>query len=133
LSLFGVGIKASRSEEGEMIGDTFTTLDDPLGAQGTDDNGINDNNKIVGDYFDSNGDEHGFFYQHGTFTTLDDPLGVEGTAVEDINANKKIVGDYFDSNGVEHGFVYKHGVFTTLDDSLGTNGTVALSVRPGTY
>ncbi len=81
-----------------MIEDTFTTIDDPLGAEGTDDNGINDNGKIVGDFIGSNGVEQGFVDKHGVFTTLDDPLGADGTVVEGINANGKIVGDYFDSN-----------------------------------
>jgi probable HAF family extracellular repeat protein len=133
-ALAGTSEPADNSDTGQLnnsvalLSKAFVTLDNPLGVQGTDDNSINDNGKIVGDFTDSKGVDHGFIYKHGSFTTLDDPHGVNGTVLQGINANDKIVGDYFDSNSVEHGFVYKHGAFKTLDDPLGTNGTVALGV-----
>ena len=41
-------------------GGTYTTLDDPLGTEGTFASGINNAGQIVGDYYDSSGTLHGF-------------------------------------------------------------------------
>ena len=102
---------------------TYTTLDDPLGTNGTMPEGINDNGQIVGDYLDSAGNIlfHGFLYSNGTYTTLDDPLGTNGTIPWRINNNGQIVGTYYDNVGSgAHGFLYSNGTYTTLNDPLGT-------------
>src|SRR5208337_4579084 len=87
---------------------TYTTLDDPLASQspphpyyafGTQAYGISGNN-IVGDYYDSSSNEHGFLYNGSTWTTIDDPLasaGVDGTQANGISGNN-IVGYYTDSS-----------------------------------
>src|SRR5437016_3376589 len=56
-------------------GSTYTTLDDPLGTNGTQLLGINNLGQIVGSYIDASGHSHGFLYSGGGFTTLDDPSG----------------------------------------------------------
>ncbi len=81
---------------------TYTTLDDPLGVNGTWAYGISGNN-IVGSYTDGSGNNYGFLYNGSTYTTLDDPLGVWGTWVSGIDGNN-IVGYYTDSSGYAHGF-----------------------------
>ena len=66
---------------------TFSTLDDPMvptdGPRGqgigTVAQGINDRGQIVGYYYDSGGNQHGFLYNGGTYTTLDVPLATGGT------------------------------------------------------
>ena len=107
---------------------TYTTVDDPLGTEGTIAYGINDNGKIVGAYTDNAGLDHGFLLSHGQYTTLDDPLGTEGTVAEGINARGEIVGYYTDGSGINHGFLLNKGQFTTLDDPLGAGGTVAVDI-----
>ena len=49
-----------RSHGFELQGSVFTTLDFP-GASETDVNGIDDLGRIVGDYVDSGGVQHGFW------------------------------------------------------------------------
>jgi hypothetical protein len=61
--------------------------------------------QIVGIYFDSSSNEHGFLYSNGTYTTLDDPLGARGTSPRGINAMGLIVGSYSDSGSHAHGFL----------------------------
>ena len=86
-------------------GGTYTTLDDPLGTNGTDALRHQQAGQIVGYYIDSNDMSHGFLYSGGTYTTLDDPLGTKGTVASGINDAGQIVGYYFDSSGMEHGFL----------------------------
>ncbi len=54
------------------INGTFTTVDEPLGAKGTEINGINNAGQIVGDYFDSNNVEHGFVASLNGVSTAED-------------------------------------------------------------
>jgi probable HAF family extracellular repeat protein len=85
-------------------GATFTTLDDPAAFFGTFASGINDRGQIVGSYFDSVDDQHGFLYSGGFYTTIDDPLATNGTIVQGINDAGQIVGLYSDDSGT-HGFL----------------------------
>jgi probable HAF family extracellular repeat protein len=95
----------------------YTTIDDPLGTEGTFASAINDKGQIVGEYVDSNGAYHGFLYNKGyygqrDYTTLDDPLasGAQGgTSAYGINDKGQIVGGYVDSSGGSHGFLYSNG------------------------
>lgn len=90
------------------------TLDDPLAASGsffgTYANAIA-GNTIIGFYFDSKGDMHGFLYNiaNKTYSTLDDNLAPSipgyGTNLQDISGNV-IVGYYIDSNSNAQGFWY---------------------------
>jgi probable HAF family extracellular repeat protein len=72
----------------------------------------------VGDYRDSSGKFHGFFWDAGLFLTIDVPFpGATGTAARGINNVGQIVGVYNDSSGIPHGFPYRNGMFTTIDFS----------------
>ena len=73
----------------------YTTLNDPLGVDGTEALGVSGNH-IVGHYFDNHNQYNGFLYDisTGSFTTLNDPLGVNGTGATGISGNH-IVGFLF--------------------------------------
>lgn len=72
---------------------TFSTLDDPLGTEGTHAIGINDEGQIVGCYYDSSDFMHGFlatgfastFANAYTCVTLDNLFGTERTHAISIN------------------------------------------------
>ena len=81
---------------------TFTTLDDPLGTNGTEARGINDAGQVVGAYQDAAGKLHGFLYRAGGFTTIDVP-GASSTTVTGVGDRGQIVGWYVNAAG-EHGF-----------------------------
>jgi probable HAF family extracellular repeat protein len=95
-------------------GGVYTTLNDPLGVEGTYAYGINNKGQIVGFYTDGNGKDQGFLYRHGVYTTLSDPLAVS-TMPFGINNKGQIVGSYVDASGNYYGFLYSHGVYTTLN------------------
>jgi probable HAF family extracellular repeat protein len=97
---------------------TFTTLSDPLGAEGTLAYGINNSGKIVGSYFDSTGTDHTYLYSGGTFTTV----GPANTSAFGINDSGQIAGTTADSNGF-HGFLYSGGTFTVIDDPSANAGS----------
>ena len=101
---------------------TFTTLDAPLGTQGTFADGIQ-GDKIVGVYYDGSGNGHGFIYRIHlkTWTTLDDPLAVGQSANFDISGND-IIGPYLDSQNNWHSFLYNGRTWTTLDYRLAAPG-----------
>ena len=61
----------------------FTSIDPP-GSTFTQATGINPQGDIVGTYFDSSGNAHGFLLSKGTFTTIDVP-GSPGTNANGIN------------------------------------------------
>ena len=78
----------------------FAEVADPLAVEaegGTFADGIY-GDEIVGVYFDSNGDGHGYVYNdhNQTWTTLDDPLSVFFSGNYDIWEND-IIGPYLDS------------------------------------
>jgi len=102
--------------------DAIVLIGPPNGVQSINANGINNNNWVVGDFFDGT-TEHGFRYTTtGGLKILDDPLaGSIGTIARGINDNGQIVGGYFDKSGAEHGFLYLNGKWTTLDDKHGYN------------
>ena len=83
----------------------YTTIDAPLGVNGTIAADINDSGQIVGWYTDAGNKAHGFVDIAGVFTTIDDPLGVNGTYVRGINDMGQIVGWYTDAGNVNHGFI----------------------------
>ena len=137
----------------ELSGTTFTfaSVDVP-GATNTLATGINARGSIVGIYFDSAGNEHGFLREHGNFLTVDVPgslVGVSGTLQTEangINARGDIVGDYFAPPGApgapactadtppfspqcRRGFLYRNGQFS---DVLvpGKKGSVPNAIMP---
>ena len=108
---------------------TYVTLNDPLGADGTLANGIDNAGQIVGEYLDAHGSTHGFLFSSGTYTTIDDPLGINGTDAKGINDAGEIVGYYLDGSSVAHGFVYNNGTYVTLNDPSAANGTFAEGIN----
>ena len=101
----------------------YTTLSDPLLAEGTVAYDINDVDQIVGL---SGLPIQGFLYSGGTATILSDPFATI-TAALGINDVGQIVGFYADSSNHQHGFLLSGGAYTTIDDSL---STVAGTVQP---
>jgi probable HAF family extracellular repeat protein len=99
----------------------YTPLDFP-NATGTSADGINNADKIVGDYQDSSGKNHGFLYDK-TAPTLYTPLNFPGaaeTGANGINDTDQIVGWYYvDNSGNRqyHGFLYDVATkkYTSLD------------------
>ncbi|MBN2270771.1 MAG: PEP-CTERM sorting domain-containing protein [Sedimentisphaerales bacterium] len=89
----------------------MTTLDFP-GAEETSAHGI-DGGKIVGSYWDSDWNGHGFLYDGSTWMTLDFP-DAEWTIAGDIDGDS-IVGIYRDSDRNVHGFLYDGSTWMTLD------------------
>jgi probable HAF family extracellular repeat protein len=89
----------------------------------TEASGINDDGQVVGDYRDSGGRFHGFFWDAGLFLTIDVPFPEATlTAPNGINNVGQIVGFYFDNNvtdlfpnGHAHGFLYDNGFFSSFD------------------
>jgi len=79
---------------------TFASVDVP-GASNTIATGINARGAIVGIYYDTAGNEHGFLTKDHNFLTVDVPgsmVGVAGTLQTEangINDRGEIVGDYF--------------------------------------
>lgn len=77
---------------------TFASVDVPEAA-GTIATGINAHRAIVGIYYDSAGNSHGFLLKNGSYSTVDVPgsiVGVSGllqTEANGINAAGDIVGD----------------------------------------
>jgi hypothetical protein len=83
---------------------TYTTIDDPLGAHGTYVEGLS-GGTVVGFYVDSVGHTHGFSYDGSAYTTIDNPLGVNGTYIHGIDGGI-IVGSDYDNKNALHGFRY---------------------------
>ena len=87
-----------------------------LGTQFSFARGINDLGDVVGDYFDNDGNEHGFLLKHDVLTTIDVPFpGSLGTQLNAINDSGVIVGTWVDEAVTAHGFVYQNGNFAHLD------------------
>jgi len=107
---------------------SYSTLNDPLAAEGTFPTGINNNGQIVGYYVDSSGIDHGFLYSGGTYTTLNDPSGSKGTVAAGINDQGQIVGHYADSSNGLHAFLYSGGTYTTLNGQSGITPTEAIGI-----
>ena len=106
---------------------TYKTVDDPLGVDGTEIYGVNNNGEVVGSYQDASDDTHGFIDVDGTFTTIDVPSATS-TVVVGVNDSGEISGYYHSSTGY-HGFIDVGGVITTLDDPSATAGTRAYGIN----
>jgi hypothetical protein len=103
------------------------------GAILTTTNGINNSNTIVGSYFDSHSDVHGFVYRQGKFAAVNFP-GASSTEVLGINDYGDIVGVYQVPGPLNfHGFLRRNGEFTTIDSPKAQFGTTAFAInRAGT-
>jgi hypothetical protein len=78
---------------------TFTTIDDPAAinsTNGTYAQGNNDTGQIVGYYYDSSGNAHGFSEAGGSFITLNYPGAHDQTFAEGVNNKGDVVGWYND-------------------------------------
>jgi probable HAF family extracellular repeat protein len=107
-------------------GGTFTTVT-VQGATSTFASGVNTSGQIVGHYYDSSFNTHGFLLSGSVLTTIDAPGAVQpyGTIVTGLNGSGQVVGYYEDSAGVVHGFLWSAGTFTTIDypEATGTYPT----------
>lgn len=97
-------------------GQTFATFDPP-GSQGTSPVSINPAGEIVGSYFDSSFETHGFLRaKDGTVTSFDAPGAIHGTYPVFITPQGSVVGTYFDANFSSDIFERaKDGTLTTLE------------------
>ncbi len=111
------------SRHGFLVsGGTFTAIDNPNAASGTECIGINNLGQIVGAYnlnppetghlFEG---QHGFLFDGGTFSTIDFPAGaVTSTTSNRINDSSVVVGLYR-TNGPGNGFEDAGGTFTSVN------------------
>jgi uncharacterized membrane protein len=129
----------------------FTSIDVP-GASATLATGINAREAIVGIYYDTAGNSHGFLLKRGVFSTLDVPgslVGVSGTLQTEangINNEGDIVGDYYAPPGApgapackadtpafspqcRRGFLYRKDQFSDVL-VLGKAGSIPNAITP---
>ena len=93
------------------------------GAALTIANAINNNNFIVGSFYDAASSVHGFIYKNGKYTQIDYPGSTETEALG-INDKGDIVGVYQTSGPLNfHGFLRHNGEFTTIDAPQAQFGT----------
>jgi len=88
--------------------------------------GINNNNQVVGSYWNSTGTfrPHGYLFDGTGYSQIDYPNAISTRAIG-INDFGKVVGSYMDANG-EHGYLYDiyTGEFTSFDvPFIGSQGT----------
>jgi probable HAF family extracellular repeat protein len=73
--------------------------------------GINDRGQVVGTYYDSSFNAHGFLYSNGQYTTVDDPDEANtpdfGSAsyAYGINDQGQVVGEFYDASAVAYSYV----------------------------
>ena len=99
----------------------YITIDDPLGSSlGQQAIGLNDAGDLVGVYYDSSGNQHGYLARvvGPVFTTL-------AHAAAGINNLGQIVGSYLDTSGVSYGYLYSGGTYKTL----GSKNIVATGIN----
>ena len=99
------------------------------GATLTIANGINNNNVVVGSFFDASSSVHGFIYRNGKYTQIDYPGSTE-TEVLGINDYGDIVGVYQVLGPLNfHGFLRHSGEFTTIDAPQAEFGTKVFGIN----
>jgi hypothetical protein len=79
----------------------------------TEGRGINNSRTVVGDYFTSDGNAHGFFLSGGTFTEYDIPGSVE-TEVIGINDAGDFSGGFSNDDVTGQGYVNVGGTITSF-------------------
>ena len=94
-----------------LSGGSFSIIDFP-GYNASTAEGINDMDKIVGSYYNTDRWE-GFLKDDSSYTPISYPGSTE-TKLHDINNNDWIVGEYTDAGGTTHGFVRIGGLFTEI-------------------
>ena len=91
--------------------------------------GINNSGQLVGFYYGTDHNEHGFLLSGGSYTTLDVPLSnVGSTAAYGINGSGQIVGGY-QSSGVPHGFLLSAGTYSMIDFPGAGGDATALGIN----
>ena len=76
--------------------------------------GVNDRSHVVGEYVDSQGNGHGYYWDGTQYQTLDDPNGTNSAALG-INNAGAITLYWFDSSGNVEGALYSGGQYTTIN------------------
>jgi len=96
-----------------------TNIDFPNEATATTCRGINDPQRIVGDYTRTDGTHHGFFFDKKDYTKLPEVVGARSSYATGINNPGDIVGYYTtgsEESQSDHGFLYdKQGNLKTID------------------
>jgi hypothetical protein len=93
---------------------SFTNIDYP-GAMYTFPQAVNDSGQVVGYWGDSQGNNHGFYWDGINFTSIDYP-GAGATFAVGINNAGVISGFYLTDMGTQaHGFILDNGTFTSYD------------------
>jgi len=106
--LVGTYADANNKLHGFLYNDgTYTTIDDPLGVNGSSLFEINNSGELVGDYIDSQGKIHGFVYDNSSFVTVSNSLagGSLGSIATGISNTGVVVGFYTDSSNISHAFI----------------------------
>jgi len=92
-------------------------------------NGINNHDVVVGSFFDSLDNVHGFVYHDRKFRAVNFP-GATATEVLGINDLDDIVGTYQLPGPLAfHGFLRHKNVFYTIDDPQASFGTMAFGIN----
>jgi uncharacterized membrane protein len=121
--MFDAGMFPGQQTTGSKTMITYTALNDPLAANDTVAQGVNNASRIVGWYQASSDAYYGFLYSGGSYTTLNDPLAVGSaeplTMALGADDADDIVGLYRGADNHIHGFLYSSGTYTTIDDPLG--------------
>jgi probable HAF family extracellular repeat protein len=99
-------------KECDTCSDTHGTLD-YTDAVWTWARGVNEDGEVVGEYEDSSGDVHGFYWDGSDYESIDYP-NAEHTRCIDINNDGYIVGHYENSYGENFGFLYDGNNFTPI-------------------
>jgi VCBS repeat-containing protein len=100
-----------------------TTVDAPLGVNGTVAGDINNAGQIVGWYVDAGNQTHGFINTGGVFTAVDHPFATGGTVVRGISDAGQIVGAYY-IGGTPHAFT------ATINNPVGQSTNDVLVASP---
>ncbi len=139
-SLFGINKAGNKvgSVGGNGIVEGYIDIGGQLTAfyaSGTDATyafGINSSLEVVGEFFDSSNNFHGFSRTSaGTITQINYP-GALDTVCYGINDAGVITGTYVNSSNLPYGFTYSNGKFATTDFA-GTRGINSKGAYDGIY
>ena len=116
-------------------GDDFVTIDFP-DATATFGLGISNHGVVTGEYYDADGNSHGFVYQDGVATTVDGPTSnpaLSQTALFNINNQDWVGAEYIADDGVYRAAAYNVNsqAWNTLPVIPGTgfNGAGGVNAR----
>ena len=134
-TIVGTYIDSNGIPEGfSFDGTTYTTVTNPLAANGTAIWGVNDSGQMVGTLSNSSHNSSSFLDTGGQFAAIAYPSAVITYAMG-LNDLGQVVGFYEvggpTNNFVPAGFLYSNGNYTTINDPSGTglNGTIADAIN----